>query len=66
MRISPAVADHERDPVRASELVMRLAVILGVASAVTFAAIVLTGIDSRWALVALGEAVLSLTLLTQV
>jgi hypothetical protein len=54
-----------RDPVRASEVVMRLVVVLTVTSAITFAATALFGLDSEWMVVSVGEALLALTLLSQ-
>jgi hypothetical protein len=57
---------RERTPVRASDLVMRLAVVLGIASGLTIAAVAVIGLGSGWALVALGEAFLSLALLSQI
>jgi hypothetical protein len=64
MRIT---APPTRGPVpwRASELVTRLAIVLGVASATTLAAVAVAGLDSSWALAAFGEASLALALLSQ-
>jgi hypothetical protein len=61
-----ASRDPERNALRASDLVRRLAVLMGVASAMTLAAMALVGIDSGWALVAAGEALVSLALFSQV
>jgi hypothetical protein len=66
MRLPSAPPDHERHPVRPSDLVTRLAVVLAVASAMTFAATAILGLDSEWMVVALGESLLALTLLTQI
>jgi hypothetical protein len=54
-----------RDPVRASDVVMRLVVVLTVTSAITFAATALFGLDAEWMVVSVGEALLALTLLSQ-
>jgi hypothetical protein len=40
--------------------------VLAVASAMTFAATAILGLDSAWMVVALGESLLALTLLTQI
>jgi hypothetical protein len=45
--------------------VTRLAIVLGVASALTLAAMAFVGLDSSWTLVAVGEAAISLALLSQ-
>jgi hypothetical protein len=66
MRMPSASRDPERNALRASDLVRRLAVLMGVASAMTLAAMALVGIDSGWALVAAGEALVSLALFSQV
>jgi hypothetical protein len=66
MPMFSARPNRRRDPARASELVMRVAVVLCVASAITFAAVALAGLNGSWTLVALGEALLSLTLLSQI
>ena len=55
-----------RDPVRASEVVMRLVVVLTVTSAITFAATALFGLDGEWMVVSVGEALLALTLLSRI
>jgi hypothetical protein len=65
MRITSAPRGRGQAPWRASELVTRLAIILGVASALTLAAMALVGLDSSWTLVAVGEAAISLALLSQ-
>jgi hypothetical protein len=54
-----------RDPVRASDVVMRLVVVLTVTSAITFAATALFGLGAEWMVVSVGEALLALTLLSQ-
>jgi hypothetical protein len=66
MRMPWAPPGPDRNPVRASDLVLRLAVVLGITSAITFGAIAVAGVDSSWALVAIGEALLSLTLLSRI
>jgi hypothetical protein len=55
-----------RDPVRASVLVIRLAVVLTVASAITLAATAILGLDGEWMVVSVGAALLALTLLSQI
>jgi hypothetical protein len=65
MRMTSAPAGREQTPWRASELVTRLAIVLGVASALTLAAMAFVGLDSSWTLVAVGEAAISLALLSQ-
>ena len=65
MWVTSAPPKRQRTPLGASELVVRLAVVLGVASMITFAAMALVDLDSGWMLVPLGEAVLSLALLSQ-
>jgi hypothetical protein len=65
MTVTSAPPEREQTSWRASELVTRLAIVLGVASAITFAAIALVGLDSDWMLVAVGEASLSLAVLSQ-
>jgi hypothetical protein len=65
MWVTSAPPRRERIPFGASELVIRLAVVLGVASVITFAAMAVIDLDSGWMLVPLGEALLSLALLSQ-
>jgi hypothetical protein len=65
MWVTSAPPRRERIPFGASELVIRLAVVLGVASVITFAAMAVIDLDSGWMLVPLGEALLSLALLIQ-
>jgi hypothetical protein len=65
MWVTSAPPRRGRIPLGASELVIRLAVVLGVASVITFAAMALVDFDSGWMLVPLGEALLSLALLSQ-
>jgi hypothetical protein len=65
MSVTSAPPEREQTSRRVAELVIRLAIVLAVAAAVTLAAMVLIGLDSSWALVAGGEAAMALALLSQ-